>query len=66
MAAQIWAINLAKNCEFHQCSGDNNKSICCTKCSFKLIYYITLPGIMLPSYVTIETIETTCHHLVAT
>ena len=52
MATQIWAINFATNCELHQYSGDNNEPICCPKCSF------TLPGVMLPSYDTIEAIET--------
>ena len=37
MALQIWAINFAKNFEFHKYSGDNNESICFAKCSFKLI-----------------------------
>ena len=52
MATQILALNFATNCELHQYSGDNNKPICCPKCSF------TLPGVMLPSYDTIEAIET--------
>ena len=34
---QIWAINFTKNCELHQYSGDKNKSICCPKCTCKLI-----------------------------
>ena len=54
MAAQILAINFTINCELHQISGDNNEP------------HITLPSIMLPSYDTIETIETTCHYLVET
>ena len=37
MATQIWAINFAMNCELHQYSVDNNKLMCCPKCSFKLI-----------------------------
>ena len=37
MAAQLWAINFAKKCELHQYAADNNESICCPKCSFKLI-----------------------------
>ena len=37
MAAQLWAINFAKKCELHQYSADNNESICCPKCTFKLI-----------------------------
>ena len=37
MATQIWPINFAKKCELHQYSDDNNESICCSKCSFKLI-----------------------------
>ena len=37
MVAQIWAINFSKNFELHQYSGDNKKSICYAKCSFKLI-----------------------------
>ena len=38
MAAQLWAINFAKKCELHQYSANNNESICCPKCSFKLIW----------------------------
>ena len=37
MAAHIWAINFAINCELHQYSGNNNEPICCPKCSCKLI-----------------------------
>ena len=38
MAAQIWAINFAMNCELHQYSVDNNDPMFCPKCSFKLIW----------------------------
>ena len=38
MAAQLWAINFAKKCELHKYSANNNDSICCLKCSFKLIW----------------------------
>ena len=52
MAAQLWAINFAKKCELHQYAADNNESICCPKCSFKLIWpylvscYLIMPPLM--------------------
>ena len=46
MAAQICAIYFAIYCELHQYSDDNNEPM-------------TFPGIMSPSYDTIETIEKT-------
>ena len=36
MATQNMAINFAINCELHQYSGNNNESIFCPKCSFKI------------------------------
>ena len=51
MATQILAINFSTNCELHQYSGVMGP--------FAVQSAITLPGVMLPSYDTIEAIETT-------